>query len=106
MPSYSEMVLVILCYTYVTIPFVPGITWQSGVDLPSVPGMSLVVPNFRVCYDAPCNDAPEVALSYVDCSALCWLQQVGVIGKPHEEASNATQLWSVVLVSYVRIATD
>ena len=36
--------------------------WQSGVGLPSVlgvssvPGMSLVVHNFRVCYDAPCND--------------------------------------------------
>ena len=65
--------------------------WQSGVGLPSgvlgvssVPGMSLVMLNFRVCYDAPCNDAPEVALSYVDCSVLCCLQQVGV-RKPHEE---------------------
>ena len=26
MPSYSEMVLMILSYTFVTFPFVPGIT--------------------------------------------------------------------------------
>ena len=51
-PLYSQMAPMILKLYVVHLS--QESQWQSGVS--SVPGMSLVVLSFRVCYDAPCND--------------------------------------------------